>query len=125
MAGLNFSAPTRPSPPFRGHTDVLESPFRNLIYIEEFRRGQTKAPIFEAPPFKMHYAGRRSTIGRRDTSESGKEKRKRRERERGREEGQRERGGEGEPIELYYEVEKGGMISMGNMKHDEYKRKER
>lgn len=82
VAGLNFSAPTRPSPPFRGHTDVLESPFRNLIYIEEFRRGQTKAPIFEAPPFKMHYAGRRSTIGRRDTSESRKEKRKRRERER-------------------------------------------
>lgn len=37
----------------------------------------------------------------------------------------RERGGEGEPIELHYEVEKGGMISMGNMKHDEYKRKER
>lgn len=47
------------------------------------------------------------------------------EKERGREEGQRERGGEGEPIELHYEVEKGGMISMGNMKHDEYKRKER
>lgn len=47
------------------------------------------------------------------------------EKERGREEGPRERGGEGEPIELYYEVEKGGMISMGNMKHDEYKRKER
>lgn len=89
MAGLNFSAPTRPSPPFRGHTDVLESPFRNLIYIEEFRRGQTKAPIFEAPPFKMHYAGRRSTIGRRDTSESGKEKRKRRERERQRREAEK------------------------------------
>lgn len=54
------------------------------------------------------------------------ERRKEKEgKERGREEGQRERGGEGEPIELYYEVEKGGMISMGSMKHDEYKRKER
>ncbi|KYN08740.1 hypothetical protein ALC62_00196, partial [Cyphomyrmex costatus] len=47
-------------------------------YIEEFRRGQTEASIFEAPPFKMHYAGRRSTIGRRDEHEQkGKRKRER------------------------------------------------
>lgn len=42
---------------------ILEPSFKILIYIEEFQRGQAKASIFEAPPFKMHYAGGWSTIG--------------------------------------------------------------
>lgn len=66
----------------RGHTTDLESPFKNLIYIEEFRRGQTKASIFEAPPFKMHYAGRRSTIGGGDGHEQKGKRKRKRERER-------------------------------------------
>ncbi|TGZ54986.1 hypothetical protein DBV15_06777 [Temnothorax longispinosus] len=66
----------------RGHTTDLESPFKNLIYIEEFRRGQTEASIFEAPPFKMHYAGRRSTIGGRDGHEQKGKRKRKRERER-------------------------------------------
>lgn len=45
-----------------GRGGDLESPFRNLIYVEEFRRGHAEASIFEAPPFKMHYASRRPTI---------------------------------------------------------------
>lgn len=87
----------------RGHTTDLESPFKNLIYIEEFRRGQTKASIFEAPPFKMHYAGRRSTIGGGDGHEQKGKRKRKRERER-------------ESIELGYEVEKGGMILMENVR---------
>lgn len=53
----------------------------------------------------MHYAGRRSTIGGRD----GHEQKGKRERERKKE---RER----ESIELGYEVEKGGMILMENVR---------
>lgn len=52
----------------------------------------------------MHYAGRRSTIG----GETGTSK-KERERERGREKGR-------ESIELGYEMEKGGMILMENVR---------
>lgn len=38
--------------------ESLESPFKGLIYIEEFRTRYAEASIFEAPPFKMHYARR-------------------------------------------------------------------
>lgn len=75
--GLRYPSLT----PSRSYHD-LESPFKNLIYIEEFRRGQTEASIFEAPPFKMHYAGRRSTIGGRDGHEQKGKRKRKRERER-------------------------------------------
>lgn len=96
--GLRYPSLT----PSRSYHD-LESPFKNLIYIEEFRRGQTEASIFEAPPFKMHYAGRRSTIGGRDGHEQKGKRKRKRERER-------------ESIELGHEMEKGGMILMENVR---------
>lgn len=82
LAEGTFLRSACPLPLHRGHTSDLESPFKNLIYIEEFRRGQTEASIFEAPPFKMHYAGRRSTIGRKDEREQKAERGRERERER-------------------------------------------
>lgn len=63
--GLLRLAPHPARPGLLSSLRALVRSFRNLIYIEEFRRRQAEASIFEAPPFKMHYAGGWSTIGER------------------------------------------------------------